>query len=309
MASRLLDAIQRANAKAATLPKAQLDKLNRGLKTPWKDLVQFQNLQAQAHAMGKISTEEAQVLYRIYGGESPSPEKWDRLTIGERVVGTKAAEEMIRMRMRGRNPRRRRELDYTPTEGELSFFVRVTTRTEGGRTRSMWAQKLADKGKLVLYRPVNKYGEDFGYYKGDTLVDRQHLIAKSLIIKEEPAYLHKYYGELEVWKGKNPLMRRFNPRQALYESFHGNPPERQRTVKVPIPKGPMIAIGLAERIEYVPYGSSQHTKTRFYHDFGETGNGKLKVRPILATDTKGENLFLIPQSAKYPHFSDRGIIG
>jgi hypothetical protein len=71
----------------------------------------------------------------------------------------------------------------------------------------------------------------------------------------------------------------------------------------------MVAIGRAVRIEYEPYGASRHKNIRFYHDFGDTGEKMLNVRPILATDAKGKDLFLIPQSSKYPYFSDRGIIG
>lgn len=213
MAGKLRATIERTNDNASRLPRAKLTKLHRGLKTGWNDLVEYQRLQSHAFAMGKISYEDAQLLYRIYGEESPSAAKWDRLSIGEKVAGTKAADELIGMRLKQR-------------------------RIRG-----------------------------------------------------------------------NPIPTRDNPGQRLYESFHGAPPQRSRRVRVPKPTSPMIAIGRATKIEYQPYGSSQHKNIRFFHKFGDTGDEMLNVRLILATDAKGKNLFLIPGSPNYPYFSDRGIIG
>lgn len=100
----------------------------------------------------------------------------------------------------------------------------------------------------------------------------------------------------------NPVSNR------MYQGFHGNPPGRARKVSIPTPEGPCVAIGKAVRIEYEPYGNSQHKGTRFFHDFGDTGEKMIKERPILVSDRNG-NIFFIPESKKYPHFSDRGILG
>lgn len=209
--SRLRQAIARANANAARLPESRQRKLHRDLNTDWSDLVQYQQLQASTHAAGKLSTSDALVLFRLYGGNAPSAAKWDRLTIGEKVVGTKAAEEMLRMQ--------REPVKHGPRTVEL------------------------------------------------------------------------------------------NPGQPLYEAFHGKPPNRKRRLKVPVPTGELVAIGRAVRIEYEPYGSSDHKQTRFFHEFGDTGEGRQPKLPILATDKKGKHLFIVPTSGKYPYFSERGIIG
>ncbi len=248
MANRFLAAIERYNAKAATVDPAKITKLHEGLKTPWSDLVQYQQLQSHAFASGKLSSEEAQTLYRMYGGETPSAAKWDRLSIGEKVVGTKVASELLEMAARRRNLFDRPSTVICPLCRET-----VHVRPEEDRTEAL--------------------------------------------LKHLQRIKH------------NPKRGRKNPRQSLYESFHGAPPQRTRKVNVPRPTSPLIAIGRATRIEYQPYGSSRHKNIRYYHDFGDIGGSMLKVRPILATDAKGKNLFLIPGSKKYPRFSSRGILG
>jgi hypothetical protein len=86
--------------KARNVTEDAQKKLSESLKTPWHDLVEYQNLQAYGFASGLLNKAEAEQLYRIYGGESPSPEKWDQLTLAEKVAGTTFAEELLERRLR-----------------------------------------------------------------------------------------------------------------------------------------------------------------------------------------------------------------
>jgi len=99
MPNRVEAGIARINDKLKTVSETEQKKLSDALKTEWNDLVQYQKLQSTAFACGKLTLEEAQTLYRIYGGEAPSPEKWDKLSLAEKVIGTQTAEELIKMRL------------------------------------------------------------------------------------------------------------------------------------------------------------------------------------------------------------------
>lgn len=99
MANRIEAGIARINEKLRTVSEAEQKRLSETLKTEWEDLVEYQKLQSTAFACGKLTLEEAQILYRIYGGEMPSPEKWDKLSLAEKVIGTQTAEELLRMRI------------------------------------------------------------------------------------------------------------------------------------------------------------------------------------------------------------------
>ena len=55
------------------------------LDNTWEG-VQYQELQAQAHASGKLKTEDATWLYNVLGRENPSPENFARHTLAERIV-------------------------------------------------------------------------------------------------------------------------------------------------------------------------------------------------------------------------------
>ncbi len=99
MPNRIEAGIARINDKLKTVSETEQKKLSDALKTEWNDLVQYQKLQSTAFACGKLTLEEAQTLYRIYGGEVPSPEKWDKLSLAEKVIGTQTAEELIKMKL------------------------------------------------------------------------------------------------------------------------------------------------------------------------------------------------------------------
>ena len=99
MANRIQASIDRINEKMKTVSEEKLKSLNESLKTDWADLVEYQKLQSTAFACGKLTLEEAQILYQIYGGEVPSPEKWDKLSLAQKVIGTQSAAELAKMRI------------------------------------------------------------------------------------------------------------------------------------------------------------------------------------------------------------------
>ena len=99
MPNRIQSGIDRINEKIKTVPEDKLKALEEGLKTDFDDLVEYQKLQSTAFACGKLSLEEAGMLYQMFGGEAPSPEKWDKLTLAEKVIGISTAAELAKMRL------------------------------------------------------------------------------------------------------------------------------------------------------------------------------------------------------------------
>ena len=99
MANRIETAIARINEKLKTVPEEKRRSLAGGLKTGWDELFEYQKLQSTAFACGKLTLEEANTLYQLYGGELPSPERWDKLSLAEKIVGTSTAAELAKMRI------------------------------------------------------------------------------------------------------------------------------------------------------------------------------------------------------------------
>lgn len=99
MANRILDRIARIEEKLKTVAPDKVESLSRALKTDLPDLIEYQNVQAAAFACGKLTEDEAMTLYRLYGGELPLPEKFDKLSLAEKVVATQTAAELIKMRI------------------------------------------------------------------------------------------------------------------------------------------------------------------------------------------------------------------
>jgi hypothetical protein len=85
---------------ARNVSEAEQKRLHESLKTDFKDLVEYQNLQSWGFASNLLTKDEAELLYRIYGGESPSAEKWDKLTLGEKVAATKLADELLGVKLK-----------------------------------------------------------------------------------------------------------------------------------------------------------------------------------------------------------------
>ena len=103
-----------------------------------------------------------------------------------------------------------------------------------------------------------------------------------------------------------------NPDSKLYHDFHGASPARVRKIEYenPDPSVPLVKIGRLSQINYVPEKPSTKTGSEFYHVSGDTGEKTLKSNLILATDSKGKNLYLLrDRKSKFPVFNERGIIG
>jgi hypothetical protein len=99
--NRLAERISLLQARidAGEIEQEKLDKLEESLKTDTSDLIQYQDLQALAHASGVINFEEAQQIYRLLGGEAPAAEKWDQLSIPEKVAVTQMMDELLDWRL------------------------------------------------------------------------------------------------------------------------------------------------------------------------------------------------------------------
>ena len=99
MPNRIQDKIDRVNEKLKEVAPEKIEALSDTLKTDMMDLIEYQKLQSMAFACGKLTMEEAQILYHIYGGELPTPERWDKKSLAEKVVGTQTAKELLDMRI------------------------------------------------------------------------------------------------------------------------------------------------------------------------------------------------------------------
>ena len=102
-----IDLIQRKLDSGMVTPEA-LDKLEKSLPTDWQDLVEYQNLQALAHASGKLSFEEANLIYNTLGRENPTEAKWDKLSVATRVAITQVMAELLdwKVKLSGRGATR-----------------------------------------------------------------------------------------------------------------------------------------------------------------------------------------------------------
>jgi hypothetical protein len=266
--SKLSDAITRVNQQVKTMSKAEVAELHKGMKTSHADLMDYQKLQSHAFAMGKISYEDAQLLYRIYGGEGVSTEHWDKLSLGEKVVGTKAAAELIDMRLGGRksprNPFGKQGITDCPL-CQMEVYVKARESRSEALRRHVHQVHSGRRG-APMFPYVDQYGRK---------------------VKE------------------NPITNE------LYRSFHGYNPTRRRKVTLPEPEGGLVKLGRLTRLDYSPEGQTQHRSVTFFHKAGDTGDKKLRSNTILATDSKGKNLFLIKDDPKsrFPFVNERGIIG
>lgn len=94
-----------------------------------------------------------------------------------------------------------------PADGDAGVAPSVVKRYErvtyldgdGGKRKTMLAEVVADGGAaVVIFRPVNKAGEDRSYINGEgSVVDVQHMIASGLIVSRTPMRMNVTYGELE----------------------------------------------------------------------------------------------------------------
>ena len=99
MTNRIKASIDRIKEKLETVTPEKQVELEKALKATQEELSEYQKLQSAAFACGKLSLEEAQSLYQMYGGESASSEGWERLSLAEKVVATQTAGELAKMNL------------------------------------------------------------------------------------------------------------------------------------------------------------------------------------------------------------------
>jgi uncharacterized Zn finger protein (UPF0148 family) len=176
-------------------------------------------------------------------------------------------------------------------------------RSEREREINRWLKEIKtvepyERVKVLerLYRETKKYPEMVGIFR-EVVIRGNFLIELDELKKR----LEGPFRRGTTRKGVNPL--------SLYQSFHGNPPAKTRMVNLPVPKKgqKLVKVGRLTHVIYSPEWPSRHSGSHYEHAFGDTGTRMLPDKPILATDEKGEHLFIIPDRAK-PRFTNRGII-
>ena len=100
---------------------------------------------------------------------------------------------------------------------------------------------------------------------------------------------------------------RRNP--SLYEAFHGAKSKVVRaSFNPPKPGEKLVAVGEIEEIVYRPIGSSKRRGILYSHKAGDTGEGILPNRALLATNQRGTELYII-KDKRTMRMTERGLIG
>ena len=107
MTNRIADLIGRYETRIEKLGGVGLDgrpleTMHEEMKLSMDEFVQYQNLQAGAHAQGIITTEEAQTVYIALGGECFNPDWPEGTSLGTKTAITQVMMELIERRIKGR---------------------------------------------------------------------------------------------------------------------------------------------------------------------------------------------------------------
>lgn len=99
--NRLTPAIERTRAKIETLDADKIARLEENTAIDFEEHFEFQQTQAAAHAMGKISTEEAQIIYSALGNShSDTNGGWTKKTdLATKVMVMQIVGELLEMRL------------------------------------------------------------------------------------------------------------------------------------------------------------------------------------------------------------------
>jgi hypothetical protein len=92
MANRLTAMIELTETDLKGLEKAKHAKLTAALALDTSEVIGWQTAQAEAHASGMISTDEAQFIYVAIG---PAGGNWKRQTLATRIVITQAMHTLL----------------------------------------------------------------------------------------------------------------------------------------------------------------------------------------------------------------------
>ena len=241
-------------------------------------------------------------IERRLAGEKGPAHKWFPLGNPKLVIQTKNHIGEIIKRGRaiyasgykGRNPEEKEIKALAP--GMTGIDRKLIREAEETEIRD-WLKKIQSTRDLVDRRKIIKDLIEIGKKEPDMI----RVIGE--VIKR--GRLHEEIETMRLRKLLNPV--------SLYEAFHGSPPLRQRKISYePPPKDkPLLKVGRISQINYIPEFPSKKSGQEFYHLSGDTGEKTLKSNLILATDSKGKNLYLLKDKKnRRPYFSGkRGIIG
>jgi hypothetical protein len=100
--NRITKAVQKAKlllAEKATDPDVDLNKLDEGLAIEFDEHFEYQQLQAEAHAMQTISTDEALIIYNalgeVYGNKTNNGGWQPHVGLAEKIVITQMMAELL----------------------------------------------------------------------------------------------------------------------------------------------------------------------------------------------------------------------
>lgn len=102
--NRFIQAIERTRVKLANIDDEVKLSLADDLAIDFEEHFEFQQTQARAHAMGKITTDEAQVIYASLGEvQSSGNGGWAKSTdLATKVIVTQIMGELLEMRIAGK---------------------------------------------------------------------------------------------------------------------------------------------------------------------------------------------------------------
>jgi hypothetical protein len=96
-------AINNMSDKLSRLSEDKRQELEKNLDVDDMEMMTYQNWQAEAHAMGLITPEEAQFLYSCLGGELPSSSAWNKLDLVKKIFVTQMMGELGKRLGKGTN--------------------------------------------------------------------------------------------------------------------------------------------------------------------------------------------------------------
>ena len=107
MGNRIADLIGRYETRIAKLNGVGLDgrpvdRVHDEMKLSLDEFVQYQNLQAQAHAQGILTPAEAQTVYLALGGEGFNPDWPTGTSLGTKVAITHLMGELLNLKLHAR---------------------------------------------------------------------------------------------------------------------------------------------------------------------------------------------------------------
>ena len=102
MANRLTAMICDVAPKLKNVDKTKRARLEAALALSAGEIIGWQNAQAEAHASGTLSTDEAQLIYAAIG---PTGENWPRQTLATQLIVTQVMKTLLGNQIAARRQR------------------------------------------------------------------------------------------------------------------------------------------------------------------------------------------------------------